>query len=141
MIAIPVKTNSVESAVAPLFGKAKWFAIVNGNGEIRFWKNELQSGRSVIEYFNSTGIKKIVFQEMGGNPFMLLIRAGMTCYHSGGERIVLKDALEHLSNNVLKHVTPENMYEYVEQSQKHSRGGHGNGHHHEHSHQHHHILR
>ena len=32
MIAVPIKLNKQDSAVAPLFGKAKWFAFVSEEG-------------------------------------------------------------------------------------------------------------
>ena len=45
--AIPVKANKENPAVAPLFGKAKWFAVVK-NGKATIEKNPAQGGRAVI---------------------------------------------------------------------------------------------
>lgn len=82
MTAIPVKTDKTESAIAPLFGKAKWFAIIEENGDVIFWKNELKSGREVVNRFIEIGVTNVIFQDMGGNPFLKLEQAGITCYHS-----------------------------------------------------------
>ncbi|MBU1642683.1 NifB/NifX family molybdenum-iron cluster-binding protein [bacterium] len=137
MTAIPVKTDKEESAVAPLFGKAKWFALIDDEGAISFWHNELKSGREVVNHFQAVGITRVVFQDMGGNPFMLLSRAGIGCYYSGEGRVLLKDAVARLQKDELIEVTQQNMAEYVERSQRHSKGDHHEGHeHHDHGHHH-----
>ena len=137
MIALPVKTNSPESAIAPLFGKAKWFALVDETGEITFWHNELQSGREVVNHFKTIGVDRVIFQDMGGNPYLLLSNAGIACYHSGHGRVLLKEALEFLNKEALILVTPANMAEYVERPHRHSKEEHQTlqhcgDHHHEH---------
>lgn len=132
MIAIPVKTNTPQSAVAPLFGKAKWFALVDDAGEIAYWRNELGSGRAVVDHFIAEKVDTILFQEMGGNPFMLLNRAGIACAHVGEGRTLLADAVTAYRGGTLDAVTLENMYDYVEKPRKHSKGGE----HHDHDHDH-----
>jgi predicted Fe-Mo cluster-binding NifX family protein len=125
MIAIPVKTDKETSAVAPLFGKAKWFAIIGSDGAISFWHNELKSGREVVNHFQAIGVTRVVFQDMGG------------CYHSGEGRVLLADAVARLQKDELVEVTQQNMAEYVERSQRHSKGEHHEGHeHHDHGHHH-----
>lgn len=140
MIAIPVKTDKTESAIAPLFGKAKWFVIIEENGEVIFWKNELKSGREVVNRFIEIGVNNVIFQDMGGNPFMLLDRAGIACHYSGEGRVLFKDAVTALGEAKLTRVTTANMFDYVEKSQKHSSGEHrhDHDHHHEHGENHHH---
>lgn len=137
MLAIPVKTASEESAVAPLFGKAKWFAIVDDNGTITFWQNEARNGHAVVEQFKSLGVDHLIFQDMGANPFRLLENAGIECYHSGTGRVTLKDAVSYYENSALIRVYRENMAEYIDLSHKHSKGGHHHeAHHHHHGHHH-----
>jgi predicted Fe-Mo cluster-binding NifX family protein len=136
MIAIPVKTDKENPAVTTLFGKAKWFAIVDGEN-ITIEKNETQSGRAVVENFAARGIKKIIFQHMGGNPFMLLQKAKIECFHSGDERTLLLDVLEKLKNNQLQKVDGVNMALFIEQGNMHNGGGHGDHHHDGDSHHHH----
>lgn len=146
MLAIPVKTDSLNSAVAPLFGKAKWFALVNANAEVTFWHNELKSGREVVNHFKHIGVDKILFQDMGGNPYLMLNAAGIECFHAGHGRVLFNEAMEYLKNDALIRVSPENMAEYVERPHRHSKeehhdlshcGDHHHGHHHSHTHAHH----
>ena len=47
-IAIPVKMNKENSAIAPLFGKAKWFAIVE-DGKMTIEPNHCDGGQAVID--------------------------------------------------------------------------------------------
>jgi predicted Fe-Mo cluster-binding NifX family protein len=133
MTAIPVKTDKTDSAIAPLFGKAKWFALIEKTGDVIFWKNDLKSGREVVNRFVEIGVSRVIFQDMGGNPFMLLDRAGIACFHSGKGRVLFTDALAAMKAETLVKVSTENMFEYVEKSQKHSDGNH---HHHDHDHEH-----
>ncbi|MDY0233063.1 MAG: NifB/NifX family molybdenum-iron cluster-binding protein [Sulfurimonas sp.] len=130
MIAIPVKTDKENPAVTTLFGKAKWFAIVD-NDKITIEKNELQSGRTVVESFVSRGITKIIFNHMGGNPFMLLQKANIECYHSGDDRIELSDAIKKLNSGELIKVDSSNMSKFVELESMHKGKGHKD---HDHSH-------
>ena len=46
-IAIPVKMNKENPAIAPLFGKAKWFAIVENN-EVSIVTNENAGGKLLL---------------------------------------------------------------------------------------------
>jgi len=129
MIAIPVKTNKENPAVTTLFGKAKWFAYIDGE-DVTIEKNDIQSGRAVVEYMVNKGVTKLVFSHMGGNPFMLLQKAKIECYHSGEDRILLNDVIEKLKANSLVKVDGTNMSDYVEQGNMHN----GGDHHHSHSH-------
>lgn len=129
MIAIPVKTDKTDSAIAPLFGKAKWFALIDENETVSFWKNGLKSGREVVNHFIETGVSEVIFQDMGGNPFMLLDRAGIGCYHAGEGRVLFEEAAAAMQAGRLTRVTQANMFEYVEKSHKHSGGEHHHGEH------------
>ena len=62
-LAIPVKMNKENPAIAPLFGKAKWFAIVK-EGEISIIPNNQSGGQAVIELFYEMKIDAILIQEM-----------------------------------------------------------------------------
>lgn len=132
MIALPVKSNTPQSAIAPLFGKAKWFALVDAKGSVTFWRNEEQSGRHVVDAFKSMGVKRVVFQDMGANPFMKLFQAGIACFHAGKGRVTLETALSDLERNALVAITADNMGAYVEQGHRHHGGSHQEGHAHHH---------
>lgn len=138
MIAIPVKTDTHQSAVAPLFGKAKWFALIDKAGEVTFWHNTLQSGREVVNHFKDLGVTRVVFQDMGGNPYLMLSAAGIECYHAGHGRILLSETLEFMKKSALIRVTSDNMAEYVERPHRHRKEEHQHlqhcGEHHHHGH-------
>lgn len=142
MIAIPIKMNKETSAVNTLFGKSKWYAFVSEDGKISIEANKTQSGREVVENLVKKGVTKLIFQHMGGNPFLLLQKANIECYYNGGERILLNEAVKKLLNNELIKVDGSNMAEYVEQGKMHNGGNkdhhHDHDHHHEHDHSHHH---
>lgn len=121
MIAIPVKTNKQNPVVSTLFGKAKWFAYVDG-GKITIEENTTESGRVVVDQMAQKGVDQLIFHHMGGNPFMLLQRAGIECYHDGGERIFLDEVLKKLQNGELTKVDTSNMDSFIEQGNMHKDG-------------------
>ena len=130
-IAIPVKMNKENSAIAPLFGKAKWFAIVE-NGKINIEKNPVEGGRAVIEWFNEIGVDTIIMQEMGAGPYHVIQKLGtMKVYHSGFDRILLADALKKFEENALPLLDESDMSKIIAHHEgKHSHANHGHEHHH-----------
>ncbi len=118
---------------APLFGKAKWFALVSDEGAHTFWRNDTGSGRDVVTHLQRQGVTRVLFTQMGSNPYLLLQRSGIKVYHAGEGRILFQDALSKLNQGESVEVTPLNMIEYLEKGHKHSNGGH----HHEHTDHHH----
>ena len=143
MVAIPVKLNTPNTPIAPLFGKSKWFAFVDKDGGVEFWRNDVQSGREIVNYFHEKRVETVIFQQMGGNPFMLLQRNDIACQYAGDGRVLLPSVLEAFNAGNLLHVNLENMHEFVEKSKMHAKGGHHHGAHqyhadsHHHSHHHH----
>jgi predicted Fe-Mo cluster-binding NifX family protein len=135
MIAIPVKTNKENPVVSTLFGKSKWFAYVDGEN-ITIEANKTDSGREVVENMISRGVTSLVFHHMGGNPFMLLQKGHIECFHDGGERIFLNDIIEKLSKGELTKVDGSNMADFIEQGNMHNGGGNHNHKHHGDSHHH-----
>jgi predicted Fe-Mo cluster-binding NifX family protein len=132
MIAVPVKTNKENPVVTTLFGKAKWFAFIGDDGEIFIEENSTESGRTVVEYMVKKGVSQLIFQHMGGNPFMLLQKAKIECFHSGEERIYLNDVIEKLQTNQLTKVDGTNMADYIEQGNMHNGGNPNDKEHHHH---------
>ena len=138
-IAIPVKMNRENPAIAPLFGKAKWFAIVE-DGKITIEPNQAEGGRAVIEWFNAMKIDTIIMQEMGEGPYGMIKQLGvMKVYHSGFERITLNDVLQQFEANALPLLDDQGMAKIIEHHElKHDHDHHGDdaqGHHH-HGHTH-----
>jgi len=116
MIAIPVKTNKENPAVTTLFGKAKWFAFIDGD-RVTIEKNELQSGREVVAKMAQKGVTDLIFHHMGDNPFTMLQKANIACYHDGGEPITLQNALAKFQNGELIKVDESNSQKFIEKGQ------------------------
>ncbi len=134
-IAIPVKMNKINSAIAPLFGKAKWFAIVE-DGKISIEQNHVEGGRAVIEWLNQINVDTIIMQEMGEGPYAVIKKLGtIKVYHSGFDRILLADVLKKFEENALPLLDDAGMAKIIEHHEvRHSH----DGHHHDHGHDHHH---
>jgi len=118
MIAIPIKFNKVDSAINTLFRKSKWFVFIDENGNINIERNEFKKGREVINSMLKKGVKKLIFNSMGANPFMLLQRNNIECFYSGSERILFEDAIKKLKNNELIRVDSSNMLDFIEKNHK-----------------------
>jgi len=101
MIAIPLKTNKENSALAPLFGKAKWFAFVE-NGNITIEKNEAQGGSGVVNWLLGKGVKTLIMQKMSQPPYEMIKEEGsISILYAGSDRIELAEALKRYEANVL----------------------------------------
>ena len=137
-IAIPVKTNKQNPAVAPLFGKAKWFAFVEKDS-VSIKENPAKGGKAVIEWFANEGVDTIIMQEMGVTPYkMIQAQGGMTLYHSGHERILLHDLIAKFADAELEMLDDTSMADIIKQHEgRHTHGDHHHGEgHHDHHHQH-----
>ena len=135
-IAIPVKMNKANPAVAPLFGKAKWFAFVEKES-VTIMENPAKGGKAVIEWFANEGVDTIIMQEMGVSPYeMIQTHGGMSLYHSGYERILLSDLIVKFADGELDMLNDTHMKEIIKQHE--SRHAHGDHHHGEGHHEHHH---
>lgn len=63
-IAVPVKSNKEDPAIAPLFGNSKRFAIIE-NGHISIKANPCHGSQAVIEGLSQSGVNVLLVQEMG----------------------------------------------------------------------------
>jgi len=100
-IAIPVKMNKENAPVASLFGKAKWFAIVEGD-QVNIVENPAKGGQAVIEWLANSAVDTIILQEMGKSPYAKVQSYGnITLYHTGFERVLLNDVLDKFKTNDL----------------------------------------
>ncbi|SFV61935.1 hypothetical protein MNB_SV-9-1205 [hydrothermal vent metagenome] len=123
-LAIPIKMNKEDSAIAPLFGKAKWFAIVKDD------KIDIipSGGQAVIEWLSEMKIDALLIQEMGVSPYAKAKELELMIYHTGFERILLSEVLKKFKNNDLEILDDTNMDEIIKHHEKrHPR--HENGHH------------
>jgi predicted Fe-Mo cluster-binding NifX family protein len=100
MIAIPIKTNKENSAVSPLFGKAKYFAISEKN-KTKIVKNTFQGGRAVVQWLQNLGVSKVIVSHMGHNPFAMLQDNNIKVYFAGDKKIEFKDVMLKYSDGDL----------------------------------------
>lgn len=136
-IAIPVKLNRENPPVAPLFGKAKWFAFVE-EGKVEIKANPMQGGHAVIAWFMNEGVDTIILQEIGLSPYqMLQSHGGMKLYHSGFERILIEDLLEKFSTNELDLLDDSKLHAIIARyERRHSHSHHSSSQHKEKRHGH-----
>jgi len=122
-LAIPVKMNRENSALSPLFGKAKWIAFVQ-DGEVDIQPNHTHGGGALVEWFIQEGVDTVIFQEMGHTPYQKIKSAGnITLFHAGNERILLDEALEKFEDNQLLLVDDTNIDAIIKHHEKkHSHG-------------------
>ncbi len=114
MIAVPIKLNKEDSAVAPLFGKAKWFAFANEEGEITIEKNEAKKGSAVVSWLLEKGVDVLLMQKMSEPPYEMIQEEGsITIFYVGKERIELKEALRKYADESLVIVDDSNAYEII----------------------------
>lgn len=123
MIAIPLKTNKENAALAPLFGKAKWFAFVE-NGNIDIEANEEQGGSGVVKWLLGKGVKTLIMQKMSQPPYQMIKEEGsITIFYAGSDRIELPEALKKYEADALVILDDTNAPDIVKshdrQHQKH----------------------
>jgi len=118
ILAIPVKMNKENPAVAPLFGKAKWFAIVK-DGNVNIIPNNQSGGQAVIEWLYEMKVDAILIQEMGLSPYEKIKSLGtMAIYHVGFDRILLNDVVEKFKNDELELLDDTNMDKIIKHHEK-----------------------
>ena len=127
-IAIPVKTNKENPAVAPLFGKAKYFAIVEDT-TISIVKNEQSGGGAVIQWLYHLNVDAILLEQMGQNPYMMVKKLDMNIFHTGFDRILLNDVIEKFNNDELKQLDDTNIQDIINHHEK-NHAPHDENHHH-----------
>lgn len=126
-IAVPVKTDRENPAVSPLFGKAKYFAFVEGD-RVEIKTPPVRNGRGIAEWLLNEGVDTLIMQEMGHAPYEMIKNSGkIKVYHSGYDRVLLSDVIEKLKNGELKEVSEEKMQEIMAH---HEKGHSHHGHHH-----------
>lgn len=113
-IAIPLKMNKENAPVAPLFGKAKWFAIIE-NDQVNIVENPAKGGREVIAWLADSKVDTIILQEMGKSPYEKVQSYGsITLYHTGFERVLLNDVLAKFKANALPLLDEAAMAKVIE---------------------------
>jgi predicted Fe-Mo cluster-binding NifX family protein len=120
MIAIPVKTNKLNSAISTLFGKAKYFALIENNS-IEILKNEQIGGRAVVNWLKSKNVDTLITSHMGEKPFSSLIKSNIKVYFAGNERIEIKEVLLKYADGELPILDNENFHTFLKEDEHHSK--------------------
>lgn len=131
MIAMPIKSNSKESALTTVFGKTKYFALVDEeSGEITVRENPFESGRDLSEWFANNGVDKVIVKSMGANPFLILNNSGIEVYLCHAKRSTIEETVANLREGKATKITVENMGEYLDAGgHRHGKGGDHDHHH------------
>ncbi len=122
MIVFPLKTNKKDSAISPLFGKAKYFAFYDGKS-LQTEKNELNSGSKLIDWFVSKNVDKIVIKEMGSSPYEKIKKTNIEIFYAGDERITSEKLINKINDQSLQKLKEEQIKEIIKKhknSHKHS---------------------
>lgn len=135
MITFPVKTNKENSAVSPLFGKAKYFAFYDGKN-LSIEENPFSNGSALIDWFKEKGVKDIIIKEMGINPYNKLKQSDINIYYSGDERIVIDEVIEKYKNKSLEKLSEDRMLKIIKQHENSHTHDHNHSHQHSHLHSH-----
>ena len=114
MIAAPIKTDKYDAAVAPLFGKAKWFAFIDKNDNITIEKNELKNGLGVVEWLLEKGVSSLLIQNISQMPYEYIQKDGrITIFHVGSDRIELGEAVKKYIDESLVIIDDSNADEII----------------------------
>lgn len=127
MIAVAVKTEKGD-VIAPLFGKAKYFSIIDEQEVVTTHPCTAQGGMNVVPWLVNLGVKRVLLNHVGEKPFHALLGAGIDVYFVGKERIILSEALDQLHNGMLEKVTVVNYMKLLgEDDHYHEEDGHSHG--------------
>jgi len=119
MIAVPLKLNKENSAIAPLFGKAKWFAFIDEDRNISIEKNEMNSGSKVVDWLLNRGVSVLIMQRMSFSPYQKIQKNGkITILYVGKDRILLNDALDRYEREDLILVDDTNVKDIIKFKKK-----------------------
>ncbi len=122
MIAMAVKTDSENSAISPLFGKAKYFALVDKDEKITFLANIEKSGIKAINLLINKGVKTLLMSHIGERPFQTALNANLDIYFVGKERVEIREAITKFKNGEYPNATTIDSSLFM--------GGKGDHHHH-----------
>jgi len=126
MIAIPVAQRGENSLKnINLFTKAKLIALIADDGQQQVYENTFTSGKDLAEDLLQRGVKTLITNHMGANPYAILSAAGVEIVYRDGS-LEIDALLELYRNNQLSKFDPSMVHA---QSHDHSQAdGKGQGH-------------
>jgi len=119
MIAVAVKTDKEKGVLSPLFGKAKFFSIIDDAGTITTHANAAEGGMKVARWLQGLGIKSIIANHLGEKPFHALQSAGIKIYFAGSGRVELEEVLQKFKEGLLDEVTVVNYMSLLGEEHEH----------------------
>lgn len=131
IIAMPIKTSTLDAALAPLFGNAKFFAFATDTTQIDIVKMDQLGGRDVARNLVANNVDVLITSHLGLNPFVLLKSYGIKVYFAGESRITMSKAMKAFYANELTEVTADNFETLLGEHDHH---GETHGHAHAHGH-------
>ncbi len=118
IIAVPVKTDRENSAVAPLFGKAKWFAFVQ-DGKVSIERNSAQGGAEVVAWLLERGVSTLIIQNMSNPPYQMIKKDGrISIFHAGEVRIEIDELLKKYKADELMVIDERNAENIIKNHER-----------------------
>ena len=117
MLAVAVKTGKENTAVSPLFGKAKFFAFYDGQN-VSIEKNDKKGGVAVVNWLAQKGVDTLIIKEMGSSPYSEVQKRGIKLFYAGDERIEINDVITKYENGTLERLSDEKVQEIIAKHEK-----------------------
>jgi predicted Fe-Mo cluster-binding NifX family protein len=111
MIAIPVKIKKETCSVSTLFGKAKYFALINNN-IIEIVKNEQTSGKAVAAWLKSKNVNILITSHMREKPFSSLLNDNIQVYLAKDKEVEINKILLQYADGELPILDKESFNLY-----------------------------
>lgn len=92
MIAIPIKIKKETCFLSTLFGKAKYFALINNNN-VEIVKNEQTSGKAVADWLKSKNVNILITSHLREKPFESLLNHNIKTYFTRDKKIDINKIL------------------------------------------------
>ena len=117
MLAVAVKTDKENTAVSPLFGKAKFFAFYDGHG-VSIEKNEHKGGVAVVNWLAAKGVDTLIIKEMGSSPYAEVKKRGIKLLYAGDERIEINALITKYEIGDLETLSAEKVQQIIAKHEK-----------------------
>jgi len=117
MLAVAVKTDKPNSAVSPLFGKAKFFAFYDGHN-VSIEKNEQKGGVAVVNWLAEKGVDTLIIKEMGSSPYAETQKRGIKLFYAGDERIEINEVVTKYETGILERLSAEKIEQIIAKHEK-----------------------
>jgi predicted Fe-Mo cluster-binding NifX family protein len=118
-LGLTLSHDRLDAPLSEHFGKARWLAVVEPDGQARFLRNEGLSGGWVARAFAEAGVTDVVVAHLGGGAFGHLEAAGIRVWQ-GDAAAAASDLAARLAAGALPRLAAPPPHD-------HGAGGHGGG--------------